>query len=204
MTLAEIFFLMLIVGAYGSRLESEPSPSDGPNLTPAELRERLKDAEEELNRERQSNRALGDELNIYKELLDWWGRELGAPEPIRDKVSIEEALRIFMAGVAEEARRGKPSCADNNILIEVERDQGRVSLTIQEPFPPDEGTYLPSQTLVGSDIEMFLSVLSRHYRAREQECVFDFRLLWRTDRDYRLGKQEFDPYFYPAGDRQLQ
>lgn len=216
MTLAEIFLLLLIVGWYGSRLESEAATREP--ATPTEiLQKRLDDANKALQRADEEKKALERTIGNLKSILDWLGERLGAPQPVHDTPSaISDAdwpqywgklLGSYTAGV----KRGKPICGATsaaNVLVKVEDDDSKLSLNMLQPLTIDGVEYTVGQTLSEEqDIDRFVQVLQKYYSERHEagrECVFDYTLFWRTDHDFRISKKRFDMVFYPAGDRQLQ
>jgi hypothetical protein len=202
MTLAEIFLLLLIVGWYGSRLESEEEGREP--LTPAQvLAEELKAAKQELELQKQRSERLQSTVRELEGILDWLGQRLGAKRPIRDVPTAGGALGDYTAGL----KRGKAVCDSENVLIHVIRDSERLTATIRHQFAVDGSTFTAGQTLDEPEIDRFLLAVQHYYseqRATGRECAFDYTLAWRTDRDYRVAKRKFEPYFYPAGDRPLQ
>ncbi len=203
MTLAEVFLLLLIVGWYGSRLESEETGREP--LTPAEvLEQELKEANHALEQAKQEQQRLENKLHEFERILDWLGEHLGAPRPIRDIPSVNVALRDYTFGV----KRGKPLCEAQNTLVHVEADDDRLTVTLHQPFKVENVSFDANQALTErQEIERFLGSVEKYYsqrRAFGRDCAFDFTLAWRTDHDYRVAKKKFEPYFYPAGDRQLQ
>ncbi len=202
MTLAEVFLLLLIVGWYGSRLESEAV--GGKPGTPAEVLENeLKKANQELEMAKRERDKLEDDRRNLQKNLDWLGERLGAAQPIRDIPSADAALR----GYTTSLKRGKAVCESENVLAHVVADNDMIAVTVRKRFAVQDSEFDAGQTLSnGRDVERFLAAVKRYYADRRgnRECAFDFTLEWRTDRDYRVAKKRFDPYFYPAGDRQVQ
>jgi hypothetical protein len=202
MTLAEIFLLLLIVGWYGSRLESEEAGLEP--VSPAQvLEQELKDARLELDRATQEQRDLERRYKELEGILDWLGARLGSPAPVRDRSS----AAVAMSKYADTVKRGKATCDADNVLVHVVSDNGLVTLGIRKDLSVGDAVFRSGQTVSGpAQIDAFLDTVRRFYaerRAAERECAFDFTLAWRTDRDFRVTKKTFEPYFYPAGDRQL-
>lgn len=204
MTLAEVFLLLLIVGWYGSRLESEAA--GGTPGTPAEvLQKKLNEANEALKREEQEHQQLESKVQELERTLDWLGEHLqSSSRPIRDIPSATAAVASYTAGL----KRGKPICETVNVLIQVVADEDKQTVMILQPLAVGDAAFTAGQTLTGKqDVDGFLQTVQKYYAERReagQDCAFDFKLDWRTDHDYRVAKKMFDPYFYPAGDRQLQ
>jgi hypothetical protein len=203
MTLAEIFLLLLIVGWYGSRLESEEAGREP--ISPAQvLEQELKDARLELDRARQDHRDLERRNKELEGILDWLGARLGSPAPVRDR----SAAAVAMSTYADTVKRGKATCDSDNVLVHVVSDNGTVTLGVRKDLSAGGVAFRSGQTISGTaEIEAFLDAVRRFYaerRAGDRDCAFDFTMAWRTDRDFRVAKKTFEPYFYPAGDRQLQ
>lgn len=208
MTLAEVFLLLLIVGWYGSRLESEGAGVTSGPPKPA-IEEELKEKTKAL---KEANREIADQkmrIGKLEEVLDWIGRTIGYPKPIRDTGSAEDALKAHEDRVKASARRGKPACLPNrNTLVEVTVDGDTVALVLREALSTTSKSYAKdSRFTKTSEIEALLAAVRTYYSERVSteagECVFDYTLAWRTDRDFRIGKKTFEAFFYPAGDRQI-
>jgi hypothetical protein len=216
MTLAEIFLLLLIVGWYGSRLESEAATREP--STPTEiLQKRLDDANKALQRAEEEKKALESTIGNLKSILDWLGERLGAPQPVHDTPSAisdggwpqywSKLLGSYTTGV----KRGKPICgvtSATNVLVKIEDDDSKLTLNMLQPLTVDGVEFAIGQMLSEQqDIDHFVQMLQKYYSERRDsghECVFDYTLAWRTDHDFRISKKRFDLVFYPAGDRQLQ
>jgi hypothetical protein len=203
MTLAEVFLLLLIVGWYGSRLESEEAGGEPP--TPAEvLQSQLIKKERELQDERRERANLEKRLRDLEEVLKWLGQQLAFPGQIRDIPSADAALR----GYTTELKRGKPTCESANVLVGITADDDVLTVIVRERFHIGVAAFEAGQTLSDEqDIRKFLEAVGRYYserRAAHRDCAFDYTLAWRTDRDFRVAKKRFEPYFYPAGDQQLK
>lgn len=203
MTLAEVFLLLLILGWYGSRLESEEAGREP--VPPAEiLAKELNEANRALDEAKLEQQRLEGKLHEFEKILDWLGEHLGSRKPIRDVASADAAIRDYTFGV----KRGKAVCEAQNTLVQVVSDQDTLTMILRQPFKVGNTTFDVNQTLVGPfEIERFLLEVQKYYSERrlaERDCAFDFTLAWRTDRDFRVAKKKFEPYFYPAGDRQIQ
>ena len=207
MTLAEVFLLLLIVGWYGSRLESEEKGGSGG--TPATVPKADFDA---ISHERDTlKHELADQRGKYEQLtiiLDWIAKTAGMAKPIRTLDEAKQAIK----NIQFEAKRGRPACeATNNVLVDVTADSGRVVVTVRQDFPPRTHQKIAaSGRRLSSDVDVagFLAEVDSFYRARRSQsnsnCVFDYTLAWRTDADYRSARELFERHFYPARLRQLQ
>ena len=126
------------------------------------------------------------------------------PMLIHDIPSAMVAVDVYTTGL----KRGKPVCESANVLVRVGADEDTLTLTFLQPIVFENTTFRTGQTLSDrQEIERFLGALDKYYSERRKsrrDCAFDFTLEWRTDRDFRVAKKMFEPYFYPAGDRQLQ
>ncbi|HTG59609.1 MAG TPA: hypothetical protein VMG63_09405 [Terriglobia bacterium] len=203
MTLAEVFLLLLIVGWYGSRLESEEVGKEP--LTPEEvLRKRLNERELQLKDANEERQRLAKRLGQLQEILDWLGAHLAFPGQIQNIASADAALRGYTLGL----KRGKPTCQPQNVLVQIVTDNGTITLTVLQHLSVGDTAFEAGQSLAGEpQIEGFLSAVRNYYsqrRAANRDCAFDYTLTWRTDHDFRVAKKSFEPYFYPAGDRQLR
>lgn len=197
MTLAEIFLLLLIVGWYGARLESEAIGTSAKR--PVDVVEReLSEVKAKLDDLSQAHRRLVAQVREYKRLLNYFQVLLRSPEPFSNEDAIAAALKRY----GEDARRGKPSCREANVLLTATVSNGRVSGTTLQMFDS-----IPAGTVLrGDGVNAFLGRLDRFYRgeaAKGTECAFDYTLGWRTDADYRTGRQFFERFFYLARERRL-
>jgi hypothetical protein len=202
MTLAEVFLLLLIVGWYGSRLESDQAGREV--VTPAQVLAGERDlAVRERERQQQETEALRTRVRELEGVLDWLGQHLGVQAPLRDTASARGALDGYATGM----RRGKAACDPDNVLVHVTGDRESLTVVLRKPFSVEGTTFAAGQQLSGpQEIERLLGAVQRYYaqrRAAGPGCAFDFTLAWRTDRDYRVARKQFEPYFYPAGDRQI-
>lgn len=201
MTLAEVFLLLLIVGWYGSRLESEEKgAAAGASATVP--KSQLDECQANLLAAEKRLQAMQVQYDQLDRILDWIAQTAGLPRPIR---SVEDA-KAAVGMIKDEAKRGRPACSPNNILLDVTADGGAVLATVRQSFV---GAYTAGQDLRTSvEIEGFLQRVSVHYKTLQSEsgrdCVFDFSLSWRTDQDYRSSRELFERYFYPARIRQLR
>ena len=207
MTLAEVFLLLLIVGWYGLRLESEAASSNEPSPQ-AVLANELKRVKMDLQRAEDARRAAEQQLEEHQRILKWLQSVLALPASPRDPLNAQQSLDIRDKRIRDEARRGKPVCAPSNQLIQVVADDDAVSVTMLDNFDGDGRQFAQGVTLTeDAEIDSFLRAIDAFYANRRQKqgtCAFDYALDWRTDRDYRTARQRFEGYFYPAGMRQLQ
>jgi hypothetical protein len=199
MTLAEIFLLLLIVGWYGMRLESEEGVV-APPTPEAILQAELKKAQDALNHSEDARRALERQVEENRKILDWLQDHYGGGP----KITLQELQALVRAHedrIRTEARRGKPTCASSNVLLRVVADGGQTSLDLLET-PPFEGNFRRAQHFAtGADIDQLLLAVESFYakrKASKAECAFDYELWWRTDSDYRSARQRFERHFYPA------
>ncbi len=59
----------------------------------------------------------------------------------------------------------------------------------------------------GPSVDAFLANIARFYhqaQVKKNPCRFDYTLTYKSDRDYHIGRDLFERYFYPAGIRPLQ
>jgi len=202
MTLAEVFLLLLIVGWYGSKLESTSPEPGAPAVVP---REKYDEAE---RLRLQAEKALAEKTRQYEQLdriLDWIAKTAGLPTPIRDLDTAKTAIENIRA----DARRGRPACESDNVLLDVLADSGKVSATMRRGFSTDMHVYSQGQRLDSAgQIDSILREVDQFYQGRavngQSNCVFDFALVWRTDSDYRAAREKFEHHFYPERIRQLK
>jgi hypothetical protein len=204
MTLAEIFLLLLIVGWYGAKLESETDgESPDPRSEISALEKELEAAKREVQQLQVEVKQLRRTLNEYEAVLDWLGKHLAAATPLRDVSSVETAVKAFVANL----NRGKPVCEADNILVDISLDSDRFTGRLRRRFTAGGNSYDEGQVLGDHDVEQFLSSLRAYYAERRsagRECAFDYTLTWRNDRDFRIGKKRFETLLFPAGDKQLR
>ena len=206
MTLAEIFLLLLIVGWYGMRLESETGAA-GPPTPEAILREELREARNAAKKAEEERQALEMRLKEHERILEWLQDHYGGG-PVADLETLRKVIATYEQGVRDAARRGKPVCSTPNVLVRVVVDDGQVSLTLLEDFASDSQRF-PKGLLLSAEDDMnaLLNSIGVFYGERlktRTDCAYDYELAWRTDRDYRAGRQWFEKYFYPARVIQLQ
>lgn len=198
MTLAEVFLLLLIVGWYGSRLESEAAGYSTPRPA-AVVEKELIEAKSALARSEAENRRLQLQVREFEALLEHLASLVKARGPLDTQQAITDAVKKFGA----DARRGKPGCRVSNILLSAVVADGQMSATLHQTV---QG-YAAESVLSGRRLERLLADVSAFYRERRSdgsECVFDYNLRWRTDADYRMGRQHFERYFYLARERRVE
>jgi hypothetical protein len=119
---------------------------------------------------------------------------LGAPSTHPDD------MRGAFADRLAEARRGKPKCSKDNVLVRVRMLDGSETLFLAQPFSDSEDSSRPlavGTELHGPETDQFLARVGRYYRSRS-ECRFDYDLEFRTDADYRRARTRYERYFYPG------
>lgn len=148
---------------------------------------------EDLKKENKNNQQ------IIKVVKDEISTDAQTPE------DFQRAIQKHREDVAAAVRRGKPKCQDANTLVYISLVDRRLELLLREgveklptdaAFPP-VGRFVPGRTLTDpQQIDRFLLAVER-YHALHGDCRFDYRLTWKTDSDYRLGRSRFERYFYP-------
>jgi hypothetical protein len=137
--------------------------------------------------------------NVIKVVQKKIGTTASTPEEM--KIAIEEYRKL----VAAEARRGKPKCQVANTIVEVSQLDGQLELHLQAGVekllnnlqPPPENRFIQGQVLTNpNQIESFLLSIG-HYYGSHDDCRFDYRLIYKTDKDYRIARGRFERYFYP-------
>src|SRR5262245_26449627 len=102
MTLAEVFLLLLIVGWYGSKLESEEG---NPTVTPAEvLQAQVDGLQKQVTNLQDENESLKRRLKATDEILDWLGKYLNLDGPPESRGEVERGLAS--------KKRGKAACIE--------------------------------------------------------------------------------------------
>jgi hypothetical protein len=163
---------------------------------------------ESLRKQHESDRAqiarLTEDVREKDARLEALRAMLGASGT--DLESMKAGFEARKAEVREAARRGSPKCTPSNTLAEVVIDGGKVAVTILMENPGilsdlasrGGGDLHVGTTLTDSTtIEAFLGAVSQYYGTRT-ECRFDYRLSYGTAEDYKLGRTEFERYFYPV------
>lgn len=196
MTLAETFLLLVFMLWFAV----QPSKPEGPDP-------RLAALTAENEQLRYENKKLKDELADVNRRLALWEERFGFPLPGNEQ-EWEKAIPKIRA----EAGRGRPRCADNNLLAQVSEISGTTKMTLLAS-PPEalvqaSGLNLkPGMTLAkAEDINAFLSAVQGYRKPPSQaECRFDYELLWATDHDYVEAREtRFDKYLYPVKRQQVK
>ena len=203
MTLAEVFLLLLIVGWYGSRLESEEKGS-GADVLATVPKADFDTSELRRQQAEDSLAQMTSKYNQLDQILDWIAKTAGLAKPIRNLEDAKDALNKNSA----DARRGRPRCRTDNVLVDVQADSGPGLVTIRQELRSGGRVYSRGgQLRLTGEIAEFLDEVDAFYQTRRNEqrdCVFDFTLTWRTDSDYRRARELFEQHFYPARIRQLK
>ena len=190
MTLAEVFLLLLFVVWLSTAIEVSPDGNpDAPidavalKVTVTELRERIASLETD-------KQELSARVEALRDML-------GAPN---------ESLEGFREGFKrklDEAKRGSPVCLPANILVHVARTDGvdivRLLRDTRGLLPGgkwSEGAQLHDE----NEIQEFLRAVKNYYAKAEKKCRFDYKLTYKSDSDYRLGRTRYESEaFYNAG-----
>ena len=199
MTLAEVFLLILFVVWYSQGAGSGP---DWKHI--AELRQ------QQIEKLQSDLLQAKHDVAELERIRNWWRSNFGIDPPASSAEF--EAVRNTPAGqkFKQELARGFPKCEDNNVLANVSMLNGVIRLDVSgSPTKLIEwsrgvGTKIPKPGDVLSDreaVDNFLQIVARYYehvRQVNQNCRFDYKLRYVTDRDYREGRETFEKLFYPA------
>jgi hypothetical protein len=204
MTLAEVFLLLLVVGWYGARLESEATKKPG-DARPALVSTKEFERAERLRLEAEGK--LARKTRDYEQLeriLSWIAQTAGLPKTIQSLDDAKKAVEVIRVN----AKRGKAACDLENVLVDVNAQSGVLTATTRRALTFGSHNHVRGEQLDQDRIDSFLRDVDAFYALEKSEsgkdCVFDFTLTWRTDADYRKARELFEQHFYPAGIRQLK
>jgi hypothetical protein len=203
MTLAEIFLLILFVIWWGTDL-----PSSAVGQEPVTVQLRVIQAERDrlaaaLTEIKSNVSSLQANLADREARLEALRAMLGASST--DTVEFRRAFDAELSDVAAAARRGSPKCIPSNALVQVAVNNGDVRLTLlcrDEDVLADlrargAGTIEAGLIIAEApQITALLTAVERYYAAHP-ECRFDYRLLYASAADYKLGRTTFERFFYP-------
>ena len=137
----------MIVGWYGSRLESEvTAPLD--QRSPSVIADELKRTQKDLAEAR---------------MLDRLARTAGYPRTIGTGEDMEKAVDQ----IKRDAKRGRPACAADNVLVDVAADAGSTMVTLRQSLAVasvvryEQGRTLRTQ----GEIDKFLAHVAAFYRS---------------------------------------
>ncbi|PYR93564.1 MAG: hypothetical protein DMF84_09180 [Acidobacteria bacterium] len=191
MTIAEVFLLLMFVMWLGTAIKGAAGKG---TLDAALLQAKLIRIETDVRELRVANRELNATVEALRIML-------GAPSISRE--DLKQAFDKKLADTADAARRGKPKCAEDNVLIDVEALDGAfvVRLAAQDQTSVN---WLPMAVRLkgnGGEIEAamipaLLDAVMQRYAA--QDCRFDYRLRYRSAEDYHSAREKFEAFFYPA------
>jgi len=136
----------------------------------------------------EKNRDFEKQLNEMTLMMDDVKALVGAKGSTRE--GFQEAV--------ESLKRGYALCQKhNNTLIEASVQNGVETVAVIGEIPRDLRVDL-TQGDQTSDLEEIVSFLQDVYQyEKEQNCRFNYRLKYTTDKDYRIARQTFEKYFYP-------
>src|SRR4051812_32189201 len=152
MTLAEVFLLLLIVGWYGSRLESEERGIDSGGTVATVPKQKFDEAER-LRREAEATaNAAAQKYAELEKILDWIAQTAGLSRPITNLNAAKEAI----AKVKSDVKRGRPACGTDNVLVNAVADRGTLSLALRQTFKVAERSYSAGTRLEGAKMQPLL------------------------------------------------
>ena len=198
MTIAEVFLLLMFVMWLGAVIKGQAGKGQ---VDAAILQRRLDETTKELA---EANKQIGELKATVEALRIMLGANSVDPEELK------RALEKKIADAVEGAKRGKPKCAEENVLVEARVLDGvsQVAIVAQNGGTLDwlkkAGIRSAASGYVMTDLEipMLIGAVNRKYA--EADCRFDYRLTYRTADDYLAGRERFETMFYPAGRRRVQ
>lgn len=188
MSLAEIS-LLLIFALFAATVEAEQDETL-PTVCEVALRECKRERTELTSRVQELER----EVASLQRQLDYLLRMVGA----NDFAGAEEAVDAL--------KRGYRRCdSDANVLIHVEVHDGaeRVRIValneeLEQFLRTSNVRFLAGDELSASkEITRFLDIIRTYHGPRN--CRYDYSGSYRTDQDYRMMRDRYERYFYPAG-----
>jgi hypothetical protein len=195
MTLAEVFLLILFVVWLSTAIDVSSDGNPEAPIDPEALRATVAKLQERLRSLERDKEDLRARVEALRDMLD--------AHDITD-----EALREALQRRIQEAKRGSPVCLTDNVLVHVSRTDGVDVLTVRQ----DTQSLLPggrwaagAQLQDEREIQEFLQAVQIYYHQAQKKCRFDYRLTYKTDADYRLGRTRYESQtFYNAGLRQTR
>lgn len=158
-------------------------------------RERLAQAEQEAEAAKQQAAEERVERARIAEVLGVISTVTRFPKVIATVDEARTALENYKGG-------GRGPCQEPNLLADVTVDSGAESVKVLNVVARYPLSFSPGQILdTAESIAEFLAEVTQAYRQFRadsmKDCRFSYRLLWRTDRDYRVGKEKFEQVFNP-------
>ena len=198
MTIAEVFLLLMFVMWLGTVIKGQAGKGQ---IDAAILQVRLDKTSKELA---DATKQIGELKSTVEALRIMLGANSVDPEELK------RALEKKISDAVEGAKRGKPKCAEENVLVEARVLDGVSQLAI---IAQNAGTLewlkaagiraaASGYVMADSEIPMLIGAVTRKYAAAD--CRFDYRLTYRTADDYLAGRERFEATFYPAGRRRVQ
>src|SRR4051812_95019 len=129
MTLAETFLLFVFMLWFAVQ-PTKPEDQD-PRLELTALRNENRQLREEVESLKNDKERLRNELDAVNQRLALWQERFGVPLP-----ASEQEWKNFTEKFKKELGRGKPRCADNNLLAEVSLVNGLTNVALLTA-PPD-------------------------------------------------------------------
>jgi hypothetical protein len=194
MTIAEVFLLLMFVVWLGATITGKPGKG---TVQAAILEKQLEHREVELLRLREQDKELRDTIEALRIMV-------GA-----DSTKLDELIRAYkqrIADVQEAAKRGKPKCVDDNVLVAVEAAHGGAK-TVVATRDSTVLDWIAKRGVDASTGDEISETMSSHLFEATQawyatrDCRFDYRLSYVTPEDYHRARETFEVLYYPAGIR---
>jgi hypothetical protein len=201
MTIAEMFLLLVFMVWYSSIKDPAPGPRGGFDA----CQEENKRLERENVKLKVRNTSLAAELDDVQQSLKYWQAHFGQYPPRTDSE---------LAKFRQELGRGKPKCQEDNLLVEVRIVRGDVAIELLRESPELQRVAGTNRDMVavGNVLRSENDVSSLFKYVRETEssggqngkgCRFDYRFVWATDTDFRVGVEKLEALFYSVGRRKF-
>jgi hypothetical protein len=190
MTIAEVFLLLMFVVWLAGTVDSANGPG---TLDAVVLKQKLEEREKELAKALATAKDQDATIQALRRMLN------------SPSVSIGDLTSAFTAKM-NEAKRGKRTCASDNVLVSVEATNGvmTASLVTHDAVALKWFRGRLGDVPLGLPIDETLwPQLFEATRAwyQAQDCRFDYRLVYKSSEDYHAAREQFEALYYPAGIR---
>jgi hypothetical protein len=198
-TLAEVFLLLVFVVWYGTvPTQAGPDPCQEDKKEIA----RLRDENARLIK-LSKDAAL---IPFYQRILDSIRVELKISSSDWKINELPGLIKGAMIKAKEEGARGKPACSPQNVLVEIKTIDQHTTVRILQALPEvfGNGKWTADYILEKEEIPQFLAAVNAYYGSRKPTCAFDAKYFHRSDSDFVLNAEQFEPYFYIAARKRIK